>query len=539
MEECPACCQACATCLLCLYSCRCASGKKKKGLRTTKCDCSWWLLLLAVCLFTLVWLYFAFVLLNDFHNFNEWFFRQTQSWVDWSPILLAASALLLTYSALLLVLALCLQLCGQPLKLHWLHKILLVLTALLVAVAFAGLDVQWAEEWQSAYVSLQATGPFLHIGAVAGMTLLAWPVASTFYCSSSAGLRVLLLLGYFGMMAALYLAPLAITSPCLLEESQLPPKPDLFGHRGAPMLAPENTLMSLNKSVQCGVRVFETDVTVSADGVPFLMHDAKLTRTTNVQDKFPDSANMNATTFNWTELQQLDAGSWFLKKKPFPTVQSLSDEDQRLAGHQKIPSLQQVLGEARQHNLSIMFDLRPENHSNYQHFINATVETILRSGIPPQMILWLPEEFREQVKQQAPGFQQIYCRKRLQNETVPLRRVNLPYQDLSMEDIRLYRQDNISVNLYVVNRPWLFSVLWCAGVSSVTTNACQELKEMDRPLWVLPSNTYLMIWIVVDCVSILLILWAFILLQKCSRRREPAEAETDVLLTKIKSLMQE
>lgn len=51
----------------------------------------------------------------------------------------------------------------------------------------------------------------------------------------------------------------------------------------------------------------------SADGVPFLMHDAKLTRTTNVQDEFPARAAMNATTFNWTELQQLDAGSWFLE----------------------------------------------------------------------------------------------------------------------------------------------------------------------------------------------------------------------------------
>uniref|UniRef100_A0A7M4EDY3 Glycerophosphodiester phosphodiesterase domain containing 2 n=1 Tax=Crocodylus porosus TaxID=8502 RepID=A0A7M4EDY3_CROPO len=494
MEECPACCQACATCLLCLYSCRWSPDVR--GPPALQCDRSWWLLLLAVCLFTLVWLYFAFVLLNDFHNFNEWFFRQTQSWVDWSPILLAASALLLTYSALLLVLALCLQLCGQPLKLHWLHKVTQTRGPVIAGIC------------------LQAMGPFLHIGAVAGMTLLAWPVASTFYCSSNTGLRVLLLLGYFGTMAALYLAPLAITSPCLLEESQLPPKPDLFGHRGAPMLAPENTLMSLNKSAQCGVRVFETDVMVSADGVPFLMHDAKLTRTTNVQDKFPDRAAMNATTFNWTELQQLDAGSWFLEVGcPREAAWPLSGEDQRLVEHQKIPSLQQVLGEARQHNLSIMFDLRPENHSDYQHFINATVETILRSGIPPQMILWLPEEFREQVERQAPGFRQIYCRKKLQNETVPLRRVNLPYQDLSMEEIRLYRRDNISVNLYVVNRPWLFSVLWCAGVGSVTTNACQVLKEMNRPLWLLPSNTYLMIWIVVDCVSILLILWAFVLLQ--------------------------
>ena len=81
---------------------------------------------------------------------------------------------------------------------------------------------------------------------------------------------------------------------------------------------------------------------------------------------------------------------------------------------------------------------------------------------------------------------------------------------MSSEEIKQYRQDNISVNLYVVNQPWLFSVLWCSGVSSVTTNACQVLKEMKRPIWLLPSSTYLMIWIVVDCVSFLMILWALL-----------------------------
>lgn len=52
---------------------------------------------------------------------------------------------------------------------------------------------------------------------------------------------------------------------------------------------------------------------VSADGVPFLMHDEELTRTTNVQAVFPERAALNSTAFNWTDLQQLDAGSWFLE----------------------------------------------------------------------------------------------------------------------------------------------------------------------------------------------------------------------------------
>ncbi|NXF88591.1 GDPD2 inositolphosphodiesterase, partial [Eubucco bourcierii] len=535
------CCRPCATCLLCLYSCQWITAKKekRKGLRTTKCDCSWFLFLFLIFLFTLVWLYFTIIILNDFHNFNEFIFKQRNLWLDWSLVLLIATAVLITYSATLLVLALCLQLCGQPLKLHWLHKTLLIFTALVVAAAFTGLGIKWAEEWRSARISLQATGPFLHIGAVGGMTLLAWPLASFIYRTHSTGLRVSLLLPYCAVMIALYLAPLAITSPCIMEEKQLPPKPALVGHRGAPMLAPENTLMSLQKAVDCDVQVFETDVMVSADGVPFLMHDEELTRTTNVQAVFPERAALNSTAFNWTDLQQLDAGSWFLERRPFPTAQSLSASDRLEVAKQRIPSLQQALEAAKQSNISIMFDLRPENHSDYQSFVNATLEAILESGIPLQQVLWLPDGFREQVRQQAPGLQQVYGRKRLQNEKEPLLHVNLPYQDMSSEEIRQYRQDNVSVNLYVVNQPWLFSVLWCSGVSSVTTNACQVLKEMKRPIWLLPSSTYLMIWIVTDSVSLLAILWAFVLLKKCSQRRQPAESETDVLLTKINSLMQE
>ncbi|NXN41594.1 GDPD2 inositolphosphodiesterase, partial [Rhinoptilus africanus] len=539
MADPPGCCQPCATCPLCLYSCHWVTPKKRKGLETSKCDCSWFLFLFCIFLFTLVWLYIAIIILNDFHNFNEFIFKQTKLWLDWSLVLLIATATLITYSSVLVVLALCLQLCGQPLKLHWLHKTLLILTALVVAAAFTGLGIKWAEEWRSARISLQATGPFLHIGIVGGMTLLAWPLASFIYRTRNKGLKVFLLLVYCAVMIALYLAPLGITSPCIMEENELPPKPALVGHRGAPMLAPENTLMSLHKAVDCHVQVFETDVMVSADGVPFLMHDEELTRTTNVQAVFPERAALNSTAFNWTDLQQLDAGSWFLERRPFPTVQSLSDGDRYQVTKQRIPSLEQALEASKQSNISIMFDLRPENHSDYQSFVNATLKVILQSGIPLQQVLWLPDGFREEVKQRAPGVQQVYGRKRLQNEKEPLLHVNLPYQDMSSEEIRQYRQDNISVNLYVVNQPWLFSVLWCAGVSSVTTNACQVLKEMKHPIWLLPSSTYLMIWIVVDCASLLVILWAFLLLKKCSQRRRAAESETDVLLTKINSLMQE
>lgn len=51
------------------------------------------------------------------------------------------------------------------------------------------------------------------------------------------GPKVLLLLLFFGVALAIYLAPLCISSPCIMEPRDLPPKPGLVGHRGAPMVS--------------------------------------------------------------------------------------------------------------------------------------------------------------------------------------------------------------------------------------------------------------------------------------------------------------
>ena len=52
---------------------------------------------------------------------------------------------------------------------------------------------------------------------------------------------------------------------------------------------------------------------ISVDGVPFLMHDLTLRRTTDVGKVFPDRHMEDASSFNWTDLRQLNAGQWFLK----------------------------------------------------------------------------------------------------------------------------------------------------------------------------------------------------------------------------------
>ena len=59
------------------------------------------------------------------------------------------------------------------------------------------------------------------------------------------------------------------------------PYPFWIAHRGAGKLAPENTLAAFRLGAAHGWRMAECDVKLSQDGVPFLMHDATLERTTS------------------------------------------------------------------------------------------------------------------------------------------------------------------------------------------------------------------------------------------------------------------
>lgn len=91
--------------------------------------------------------------------------------------------------------------------------------------------------------------------------------------------------------------------------------PHWIAHRGAGKLAPENTLAAFKLGASHGYRMFECDVKLSADGVPFLLHDATLDRTTNGQGIAGEHA--------WAELAGLDAGSWHsaaFAKEPLPTL---------------------------------------------------------------------------------------------------------------------------------------------------------------------------------------------------------------------------
>lgn len=112
-------------------------------------------------------------------------------------------------------------------------------------------------------------------------------------------------------------------------------QPPVIAHRGAGLDAPENTLASIYEAKAQGAHWIEFDVKITYDGIPILMHDDTLERTTDGQGLVAEAT--------WDSLKTLDAGSSF---------------DPRFKG-EKIPSLAEVIGAVLEHEMSVVIELKP------------------------------------------------------------------------------------------------------------------------------------------------------------------------------------
>jgi|AntRauTorcE11897_2_1112592.scaffolds.fasta_scaffold00612_13 glycerophosphoryl diester phosphodiesterase len=113
----------------------------------------------------------------------------------------------------------------------------------------------------------------------------------------------------------------------------------IIAHRGASAYHPENTMSAFHAAYEMGAEMIELDVTLSKDGVPVVIHDETLDRTTSGKGLVSD--------FTLEELRGLDAGSWF------------SEEH---AG-EPLPTLEDVLEFARD-KISLNIEIKPEAVSN-------------------------------------------------------------------------------------------------------------------------------------------------------------------------------
>ena len=101
-------------------------------------------------------------------------------------------------------------------------------------------------------------------------------------------------------------------------------RPLVIGHRGYCGVAPENTLPSFKLALEAGADLVEMDYQHSKDGVPVVIHDGMLDRTTDARKKWK-RRRIRVLQTAATDIQTLDAGSWFDAKFAGAKVPLLSE----------------------------------------------------------------------------------------------------------------------------------------------------------------------------------------------------------------------
>lgn len=90
-----------------------------------------------------------------------------------------------------------------------------------------------------------------------------------------------------------------------------------INHRGYSTDAPENTLPAYYLSYKHGFKFVECDISYTSDGVPVLLHDSTIDRTSN------GTGNINDLTF--AQVREYDFGSWFSAEYAGTKIPSLAE----------------------------------------------------------------------------------------------------------------------------------------------------------------------------------------------------------------------
>jgi glycerophosphoryl diester phosphodiesterase len=167
-----------------------------------------------------------------------------------------------------------------------------------------------------------------------------------------------------------------------------------IAHRGYSAVAPENTLPAFAAAVRAGATRVEFDVRTTADGVPVVIHDRTLDRTTT------------GTGYVWEQpaatVLALDAGAWFAPAYAGVRVPTLAATLDLLAPADT-EILLEIKSPATPEQVKVIVELIAEHH--------LAERTIVQAFNPEVVSL---------VRDAAPGLRRGLLREGVRPDTVPL-----------------------------------------------------------------------------------------------------------------------
>lgn len=240
----------------------------------------------------------------------------------------------------------------------------------------------------------------------------------------------------------------------------------VIAHRGASHRAPENTLEAFQCAIDDGADALELDVHLSRDGVPVVIHDPTLDRTTD--------RTGSVSSMTWAEIQLANAGA--------------RHSDSTWASRQvRVPSLEEVLDVVR--DLPLLIEIKAAAAQS------AVADLVTRLRATERVVVAAFEHRALGVFRGGPiavGASRrdiarltLRARTRLPVSLPHVACFAVPDQWRGLEiptprSVALARSHGTPLHVWTVDDPGRALQLWRRGVSGIITNRPRAMHELRQ-----------------------------------------------------------
>ena len=244
----------------------------------------------------------------------------------------------------------------------------------------------------------------------------------------------------------------------------------VIAHRGSNREAPQNTLPAFRKAIEAGTDGFETDVHLSADGVPVICHNY------TIDDTSDGSGEIGSYTLG--ELKKFDFGAYF---------------SEEFRGTQ-LPTLDEFLDVAAPSEAEIInIELKCPSKQGMAPLVRKTVEAVRAYGIADRVIVSsFSPAILKLCKAAAPEIRTAFlyptnrpsvCRPVFLNPFFIVRRVKADYihpmaANVTAGLVQAAHLLGVGVNVWTVNDAMTVKRLAAFGVDGIITDCPGKVKEL-------------------------------------------------------------
>jgi glycerophosphoryl diester phosphodiesterase len=238
--------------------------------------------------------------------------------------------------------------------------------------------------------------------------------------------------------------------------------------------------------------MWELDVRMTADGKLLVIHDNTLTRTSNVQQVFPERRPWSLAEFTLDEIRKLDFGTWFTKKDPFGQIAAGAVSPTEIESYlgEPAPTLREALAFTRGQDWRVNVEIKDLGHMPGDSQVVPRVLALLEEVdmVDRVLVSSFKHRYLKEIRRRNPAIATgALVNKFHADPTSLLQRLRAQAYHPSLtalrrEQISRLRAHGFQVNVWTLNEPEVIRSLLGAGVTGIFTDFPQVMRPLVTKL---------------------------------------------------------